>query len=1198
MAETGTRIIRLFVSSPGDVLPERDRVDRVVRRLNAGLQKSVRIETVRWEHQYYRADSTFQTQITDAGKCDIVVTIFWQRLGTPLPPDFERMPNGEPYPSGTVFEVMKAIEARAKSEKGLPDVLVYRKLADAATPLVDRERYRLAHEQRQAFLDFWDQWFFTAEGQFKAAYNTFETTDEFEEKLARHLLSWLTDHGHTSHIVAWPIAEKGSPFRGLEAFGPLDEEIFFGRERETTRAIERLGRAAARGCGFLLLVGESGSGKSSLARAGVAPKLLRGSLPGRIENWRYAEVRAGAGGAAAIAQALYQEGALPELAQGDFNTLEALSHLMVSSGKAAAASVLRALDRTGVALQRELSGDAPVEVGLVLLLDQFETFFGAADAEMENVAQALHELARSGRAIVIATLRSDAYARLSRVPGLLALKEEGETLDVAMPEPAGIADIVCRPAQIAGLEFGKDHSGQQLDEIIIRSATGGDALPLIEFALSRLYGQMLERLASRGLSAAQAAPGDLVLAAEDYAAFGGLDGAIAEAAERAFATMPSQAQATLPRLLRALAVDASAGAGQAGALRLTDATLEEATREPGAEALVRALVDARILVLGGGGSDGQHVRLAHEAVLRSWPRARDIVAAHANFFRIRADVAAAEQRWSRHQADNGRRDANAFLLAPGVPLAEAEDMRRRFAGELAPALLAFIDRSSARAKRQVRRLMAASIVFALTAAGAVAAAGAAWLARNEAATNAIVAQRNADAALKNFHRAADQAEELVVTLGGELKHDPGVTRAAFKTILAEGQRQIEALAAQDPNDHYIAQVRAKTIANIAETFFDLGDIAAGKALLSGSCMRDLRSRPRETWDYMDRHVAFLCYEIAAKLTAAEGKLDPAIEMAQEALDLAAEIAKADAANPIGVRNLGVALIDVGDLLARKGELDTAEKRYRQALALRRTVAAIRSDPQSREDVQVALDRAGKIADLRGNSDDALAAYRERLDISRALVSESPPNTNTARVEGLSVAYAKVGVVLVHTGHHAEAVEYFRQSVELRRQLVALDATDWYRRELLADALEGLGNALARSGKPDEGIPLQTEAVDRYRAVVAHDPNNVDLQHGLAVALNAYASAKMPTDRGAALAAAHQSLDIFRTLAAGDSPPPAALRDVAATLLTIAEAGEDTRRNFEEVAAIYQSLDQRGALSANLKEVLAGVRAHLDGPRQP
>jgi eukaryotic-like serine/threonine-protein kinase len=1198
VTKTEVPTVRLFVSSPGDVRPERDRVDRVVRRLNAGLQNAVTIEAVRWEHQYYTADSTFQTQIADSGKCDIVVSIFWQRLGTPLPDGFERMPNGQPYPSGTVFEVMKAIEARAKSDKGLPDVLVYRKLADAVTSVVDRARYQLAHEQRLAFLTFWDQWFFTSEGQFKAAYNTFETTDEFEEKLEQHLRSWLRDHGYVARAIAWPIGEKGSPFRGLEAFGPADEEIFFGRERETARALERLGRAAARGCAFLLMVGESGSGKSSLARAGVVPKLTRGALPGRIETWRYAEVRPGPRAAAAIAQALYAPGALPELGRGDFNTPEALADLLAGAGKAAAASVLRALDRSGTDLQHELSADAPAEVGLVLLLDQFETFIGAADAEMANVAQMLAELARSGRALVIATLRSDAYARLARVPGLLALKDAGETLDVATPEPAGIADIVRRPAQIAGLEFGRDQStGQPLDETIIKTATGRDALPLVEFSLSRLYAQMLERLARRGLGAAQAQPGELVLAGEDYAAFGGLEGAIAEAAERAFAAISPPAQATLPRLLRALAqaVDAPAVAGQAGTLRLTDMSFEEAGRDAQSQALVQALIAARILVLGGGENDKQRVRLAHEAVLRSWPRARDIVEANANFFRIRADVTAAEQRWRRHQAENGGRGADAFLLTPGVPLAEAADMRLRFSDELSPALLAYIDRSNARARRQLRRLMAASIVFALTAAGAAAAAGAAWVLRNEAATNATLAQKNAEAALKNFHGAADQAEALVVTLGGKLKSDPGVTREALKTILAEGQRQIEALAAQDPDDHYVAQVRAKTIVNIADNFFDLGDIATAKTLQSG-CMRDVEKRPRTDWDFMDRHVASLCDETGSKLAAAEGNLDAALGMAQDALDLAGENAKAGY-DPVATRNFTVALIDVGDLLVRKGDLDTAQKRYQQALDLRRMMVKVTDDQQTHDDLELALDRTGKIADLRGNSDDALAIYREALDDMLQAPDQTP--TNTLRTENLSIAYAKVALVLARAGRNAEAIDDYRPCVDLRRQLVALDMSNWHWRTLLAEAVEGLGMALVHSGNPDEGLPLLTEAIDRYRAIAQHDPQNVTSKHDVALALNIYAVAVMAKDRPAALTAAHESLALFRTLAAGDSPPPAALLDVAAVLLTVADAGEDTRKNYAEALSIYQSLDQRGnGLPPAIKAMLPKMQTYIDGLPTP
>jgi hypothetical protein len=54
---------RIFVSSPGDAQFERQRVDRVVARLNGELAGAARFVTVRWETEFYRADRTFQAQI-------------------------------------------------------------------------------------------------------------------------------------------------------------------------------------------------------------------------------------------------------------------------------------------------------------------------------------------------------------------------------------------------------------------------------------------------------------------------------------------------------------------------------------------------------------------------------------------------------------------------------------------------------------------------------------------------------------------------------------------------------------------------------------------------------------------------------------------------------------------------------------------------------------------------------------------------------------------------------------------------------------------------------------------------------------------------------------------------------------------------------------------------------------------------------
>ena len=72
----GETVLNLFVSSPGDVQAERERVDFVVERLNAEFAGRARIRTIRWETRYYSSHETFQTQIPEAAACDLVVAIF------------------------------------------------------------------------------------------------------------------------------------------------------------------------------------------------------------------------------------------------------------------------------------------------------------------------------------------------------------------------------------------------------------------------------------------------------------------------------------------------------------------------------------------------------------------------------------------------------------------------------------------------------------------------------------------------------------------------------------------------------------------------------------------------------------------------------------------------------------------------------------------------------------------------------------------------------------------------------------------------------------------------------------------------------------------------------------------------------------------------------------------------------------------
>src|ERR1700684_3028666 len=153
---SGETVLDLFVSSPGDVQRERERVDFVVERLNAEFAGRARIRTIRWETRYYSSHDTFQAQIPEAAASDLVLAIFGARLGSPLPETFPHVPSGEAYPSGSAYEVLSAIEARRKGQ-GVPDIYVFRR---PRAPLValdaaDRDDVEAQWRRVAGFFETW-----------------------------------------------------------------------------------------------------------------------------------------------------------------------------------------------------------------------------------------------------------------------------------------------------------------------------------------------------------------------------------------------------------------------------------------------------------------------------------------------------------------------------------------------------------------------------------------------------------------------------------------------------------------------------------------------------------------------------------------------------------------------------------------------------------------------------------------------------------------------------------------------------------------------------------------------------------------------------------------------------------------------------------------------------------------------------------
>ncbi len=85
---------------------------------------------------------------------------------------------------------------------------------------------------------------------------------------------------------------------------------------------------------------------------------------------------------------------------------------------------------------------------------------------------ALAALARSGLAWVVATMRSDYFARCAELPELAALKAGQGQLDLLPPTFAEVGQMIRYPARDAALRWGKDpdHVGRTLDDVLQESA--------------------------------------------------------------------------------------------------------------------------------------------------------------------------------------------------------------------------------------------------------------------------------------------------------------------------------------------------------------------------------------------------------------------------------------------------------------------------------------------------------------------------------------------------------------------------------------------------------------------------------------------------------------------------------------------------------------------------------------------------------
>jgi hypothetical protein len=147
--------LRIFISSPGDVMEERRRAALVITRLKREFARFLDLSAVLWEYEPMLASGHFQDVIERPSATDLVVLILWSRLGTRLPEDRYRGIDGRIPVTGTEWEYEEALAAQRA--RGTPDILVYRKRAEAVARFSRQEELEAARLQWQALQDFWER---------------------------------------------------------------------------------------------------------------------------------------------------------------------------------------------------------------------------------------------------------------------------------------------------------------------------------------------------------------------------------------------------------------------------------------------------------------------------------------------------------------------------------------------------------------------------------------------------------------------------------------------------------------------------------------------------------------------------------------------------------------------------------------------------------------------------------------------------------------------------------------------------------------------------------------------------------------------------------------------------------------------------------------------------------------------------------
>jgi WD40 repeat protein len=309
---------------------------------------------------------------------------------------------------------------------------------------------------------------------------------------------------------------------------------------------------------------------------------------------------------------------------------------------------------------------------VAIVVDQFEELFTLCDEEAQRrcfVEALIGAWADPSSPVsVIIALRADFYGQVAAYPQLAAAVVAHQAL-IGSLSAVDLRRAIELPAAQCGLQLQSGLVDTMLEDL----ADEPGALPLLSHALLETWKRRRR----------------LQLTVGGYREAGGVRGAIAQTAERTLQQLPDADRAVARSIFLSLTELGENTEPTGRRVERADLATLAHTADP-SDRVLGVLADARLVSV-----DEEAVAVAHEALIRHWPRLRGWIDADRTGLVIHRRLTQAAREWDALNREDG-------ALYRGARLAAAVEWADEHPGNLTPLEQQFVDAGEAVERRELR----------------------------------------------------------------------------------------------------------------------------------------------------------------------------------------------------------------------------------------------------------------------------------------------------------------------------------------------------------------------------------------------------------------------------------------------------------------------------------------------------------------